>query len=210
MYWNTVSPLLASILKDLMNEELFLPFRLVGGTALSLQIGHRMSVDIDLFTEADYGSIDFEEIKNFLEYRYAFCTNRNLDHVGMGTYFEVGNSKTDCIKIDLFYTDTFINEEIVIESIRLATEKEIISMKLDVILRNGRKKDFWDLHFYLDKFSIDEMIVLYKQRYPYTDFIDMKRQFLNFDNADSDVTPSCLLNKSWENIKLDFYEKLNP
>ncbi len=50
LYWNTVSPLLEEILKDFMKDEVFLPFRLVGGTALSLQIGHRISVDIDLFT----------------------------------------------------------------------------------------------------------------------------------------------------------------
>lgn len=43
MYWNTVSPLLKQVLNDLMKEELFSPFRLVGGTSLSLQIGHRMS-----------------------------------------------------------------------------------------------------------------------------------------------------------------------
>jgi hypothetical protein len=57
-----VSPLLKEILLDLMQEEIFSPFRLVGGTALSLQIGHRISVDIDMFSDADYGSIDFISI----------------------------------------------------------------------------------------------------------------------------------------------------
>ena len=53
MYWNKVTPLLKDILINLMTENLFLPFRLVGGTALSLQIGHRMSVDIDLFSDIE-------------------------------------------------------------------------------------------------------------------------------------------------------------
>lgn len=210
LYWNTVSPLLEEILKDLMNDELFLPFRLVGGTALSLQIGHRMSVDIGLFTQNDYGSIDFEEIKNYLEYKYDYCSYRNIDRVGMGTYFEIGNSKTDYIKVDLFYTDNFIFDELVVDNIRMASEKEIIAMKLDVILRNGRKKDFWDLHFYLNKFSIDEMISFYVQRYPYEDNAHLlKKQLLKFDNADSDTNPNCLLNKDWELIKLDFYDFVN-
>lgn len=91
MYWNTVSPLLKQVLIDLMQEELFSPFRLVGGTSLSLQIGHRVSVDIDLFTAADYGSIDFKEIRSFLENKYPYCSSRNLDNVAFGTYFEVGN-----------------------------------------------------------------------------------------------------------------------
>jgi hypothetical protein len=208
MYWNTVSPLLERVLIDLMTEELFSPFRLVGGTALSLQIGHRESVDIDLFTAADYGSIDFKEIRSFLENKYPYCSSRNLDNVSFGTFFEVGNSKEDFVKIDLYYTDEFIFDKIVIENIRMATEYEIIAMKLDVVLRGGRKKDFWDLHYYLGKVSIDEMISLYEQRYPYTDCIDMKNQFVNFELADADFDPQCLLNKSWEIIKLDFFDKM--
>lgn len=50
LYYNTVNELLKQILLTLMSAEVFAPFRLVGGTALSLQLGHRMSIDIDLFT----------------------------------------------------------------------------------------------------------------------------------------------------------------
>jgi hypothetical protein len=48
MYWNTVTPLLKNVLLDLMQSAIFDEFRLVGGTSLSLQLGHRMSVEIDL------------------------------------------------------------------------------------------------------------------------------------------------------------------
>jgi predicted nucleotidyltransferase component of viral defense system len=209
MYWNTVKPLLKEVLIDLMKEDLFSPFRLVGGTALSLQIGHRMSVDIDLFTNAIYATIDFEEIKSFLEYKYDYCSYRNIEKVGMGTYFEVGNSKSDFVKVDIYYTDDFIFEELIEDGIRMASQNEIIAMKLEVINQNGRKKDFWDLHYYLDKMTIDEMISFYEKRYPYNDYSNLKSQFLNFENADEDFNPICLMNKSWENIKLDFLEKLS-
>lgn len=209
MYWNTVSPLLKQVLIDLMEEDLFASFRLVGGTSLSLQIGHRMSVDIDLFTAADYGSIDFKEIRSFLENKYPYCSSRNLDNVGFGTFFEVGNSKEDFVKIDLYYTDEFIFESVDKEGIRMASENEIIAMKLDVVLRGGRKKDFWDLHYYLDTVSIDEMILFYGQRYPYNDGSTIKSQFINFESADTDFDPICLLDKSWELIKLDFFERAN-
>jgi predicted nucleotidyltransferase component of viral defense system len=209
MFWNTVKPLLKEILIDLMNEELFAPFRLVGGTSLSLQIGHRMSVDIDLFTDATYGSIDFKAIRDFLESKYPYCASRNLENVGFGTYFEVGNSKNDFVKVDLYYTDEFIFDELIEDNIRMAAENEIIAMKLEVVNQNGRKKDFWDLHYYLDKMTIDEMISFYEKRYPYNDYSNLKSQFLNFENADEDFNPICLMNKSWENIKLDFLEKLS-
>lgn len=60
LYWNTVNTHLKEYLLTLMKLPSFADFRLVGGTALSLHLGHRMSVDIDLFTDKEYGSIDFE------------------------------------------------------------------------------------------------------------------------------------------------------
>ena len=63
----TVNPLLARILRELMEEPLFTPFRLVGGTNLSLRYGHRKSVDIDLFTDAEYGSLDFLQFEDYLQ-----------------------------------------------------------------------------------------------------------------------------------------------
>jgi len=66
LYYSTVTELLRSILIKLMAAKEFKDFRLVGGTALSLQLGHRVSVDIDLFSDCDYGSIDFEAIESYL------------------------------------------------------------------------------------------------------------------------------------------------
>lgn len=207
--WNTVSPLLKEVLLDLMNEKIFNPFRLVGGTALSLQFGHRVSVDIDLFTGEEYDSVDFNSVKQFLKHKYQFYETSSIELVGIGTYFKVGNSKNDFVKIDAFYNEPYIFDEIKNENIRMASDKEIIAMKLDVLLRGGRKKDFWDLHYFLNKYTIDEMISFYEKRYPYNGISTLKNQFINFENADNDVEPICLLNKSWEIIKLDFYEKLN-
>lgn len=61
LHYDTVTPTLRKILSLLMDEPLFNPFRLVGGTNLSLRLGHRKSIDIDLFTEAQYGSLDFSQ-----------------------------------------------------------------------------------------------------------------------------------------------------
>ena len=211
LYWNTVSPILKEVLLNLMNEPFFNPFRLVGGTALSLQIGHRMSVDIDMFTDAAYGSIDFDAIKSYLEKKYDYCNYRTTTvNVAFGTYVEVGHSSTEFVKIDFFYTDEFIFEPLIVDKIRMATQHEIIAMKIDVVLRGGRKKDFWDLHFFIDKVSIDEMISLFNQRFPYNDELEqIKNQITFFDNADSDFDPNCLLSKNWDDIKLDFIEAVN-
>lgn len=208
LHWNTVSPLLKEILLDLMREELFSPFCLVGGTALSLQIGHRMSVDIDMFTDVDYRSIDFVAIKNFLHNKYTYFNTSSISVFAFGTYFEVGNSKDDFVKIDLYYTDDFVFKKLSIDTVRLASVEEIIAMKLDVILRGGRKKDFWDLHYFLDKISFDEMVSYFQKRYPYNDdFSKIRSMIVDFTAADLDFEPNCLLAKNWELIKMDFIEK---
>lgn len=63
LFYHTVNDMLKNSLITLMNAPVFQNFRLVGGTALSLQIGHRESIDIDLFSDVEYGNLNFKEIE---------------------------------------------------------------------------------------------------------------------------------------------------
>ena len=208
LHYETVSPLLRKILTELMSEDLFNDFRLVGGTSLSLQIGHRISTDIDLFTDVEYGSLDFDEINMFLKQKYAYVDSNDVP-VGMGKAYFIGDSEESCIKLDLYYTDNFIEPEILIDGIRLATINEIVAMKMDVIQRVGRKKDFWDIYELLNSYTFIEFLELHKRRYPYTHEKEILRSnFTNFVNADHDFEPICLKNKVWELVKLDLIEFL--
>jgi len=207
LHYNTITPLLHSILADLISADVFKDFRLVGGTALSLHRGHRMSVDIDLFTDAEYGSVDFNAIDTFLRSNYSYVDTNNYDIIGMGKCYFIGDNQLNCIKLDLFYTDKFIDKTILIDGLRLASIEEIIAMKMDVILRTGRKKDFWDIHELKDNYSISEMIALHEKRYPYTHDRDaLKQKFIDFEDADGDFEPDCLRGKHWEFIKLDLID----
>ncbi len=97
-----------------------------------------------------------------------------------------------------------------IDAIRLASVEEIIAMKLDVIQRGGRKKDFWDLHELMDEYSIDKMFSLHEKRYPYShNKIILKKNFIQFENADGDFDPVCLREKHWELIKVDTIDFVN-
>ena len=205
--YQTVKPILRSTLERLMRIDEFRPFRLVGGTSLSLRYGHRISDDIDLFTDAEYGSIDFQLLQEILRREFPYCQGDCGEIVSFGTSYLVGNSKEDNVKLDLFYTDPFIRPMEQIESIRMASLDDIVAMKMDVISRGGRKKDFWDLHILRNKYTIEQMLSLYKERYPYgaTDE-ECIAGLTNFSVADSDPDPTCLLGKIWQLIKLDFVE----
>lgn len=210
LYYNTVNDLLKSSLQLIMQAEIFNPFRLVGGTALSLHLGHRESVDIDLFSDAPYGSIDFEEITDFLKRNFDY-----VDHLAdvlpaMGKSFIVGRNESQAVKLDVFYTDPFIRDMVYTDNIRLASIEEIIAMKIDVVQRGGRKKDFWDLHEVLDNYSIAQMLTLHKQRYPWNHEPEIILHNLkDFTKADNDFDPLCLRGKYWEFIKADFEDEVN-
>ena len=209
LHWQTVNDALAEILKKLMDADPFASFRLVGGTALSLQLGHRMSVDIDLFTDAAYGSVDFTAITGFLNGNFAYVTSSDYAEAGFGQTYFVGHNEQDAVKLDLFYTDTFIRPEQVAEGIRMADAEEIIAMKMDVVSRGGRMKDFWDLHELMDNYTPAEMIALHAERYPYGhDTAELRERFTDFSEADNDFLPICLRGKHWELIKLDIVEAL--
>ncbi len=208
LYYNTVNNLLKRSLLQLMHSKVFESFRLVGGTALSLQLGHRESIDIDLFSDAEYGTIDFTTIENYLQTNFNYVDF--LDTIpAMGKSYFIGENKENSVKLDLYYTDSFIQPYIEIDSIRMATLEEIIAMKLDVIQRGGRKKDFWDLHELCNSYDIIKMLDLHEQRYPYSHNEDLIIQnFTSFELADEDFNPICFKGKYWEFIKDDFEETI--
>jgi hypothetical protein len=83
-------------------------------------------------------------------------------------------------------------------------------MKIDVIQRGGRKKDFWDLHELLPKYSIHQMLEFHKKRYPYAhDKKVIIRNLTHFEHADDDLNPICMKGKYWEFIKEDFQEMVS-
>ncbi|MFR9527528.1 MAG: nucleotidyl transferase AbiEii/AbiGii toxin family protein [Rikenellaceae bacterium] len=210
LHYNTVTDQLRSTLVKLMSAEEFLPFRLVGGTSLSLQLGHRLSVDIDLFTDIKYGSLNFDAIEEYLNREFDYCESSNIGVISFGKSYYIGHSADDCVKLDLFYTDTFIRPAEEVDGLRLATIEEIAAMKVDVISRGGRKKDFWDIDQILQHYSIDELLSLHQERYPYThEREEIIKKFTDFSVADVDFDPVCLLSKMWELIKLDMVERIN-
>ena len=147
LHYNTINALLLNSLKRLMSSKELEHFRLVGGTALSLQLGHRVSIDIDLFSDLPYGSIDFMGIEKFLKKAFNYVDYFSLDNPAIGISFTIGYNKDETVKLDIYYTDEFIQPYIIVDGIRMATIEEIIAMKIDVLQRGGTKKGFLGFTF---------------------------------------------------------------
>lgn len=208
LYYETVSKPLLECLKKLMANSAFDDFVLVGGTALSLQLGHRISVDIDLFTANDYGSMNLENIKTALSNTFPYIEGlEKLNGRNLGYTVYIGDSQIDNVKLDLFYTEKFITPTIHQDGLRLASLQDIAAMKMEAIVNSKRKKDFWDVHELLDCFSLSELIQCGLQRSPYTltenDILNTLCNLTEITELRNDNFVLCLKGKYWELIVED-------
>lgn len=103
---NVASPLLMDCLRKIMSNKVFDDYYLVGGTALALQRGHRISIDIDVFTNTLYGEMKTDEIKKTLVDMFPYVENfERLDETMMVYSLFVGNNSDNCVKLDICYDD---------------------------------------------------------------------------------------------------------
>jgi len=200
LYKETVEPATLGLLTELMTLPELEQFRLVGGTALSLLLGHRASIDLDLFTDEPFDS----DLINFkLSGNFQFFSKERTSPRLLFTY--INNVKVDFVHT--FEKFTFASNTI--EGIRFASVEEIIALKLNAIAGRGAKKDFWDLHELLEHFSFDQMFSFYQARYPNNSTIMIVKSITYFVETDLDSDPYSFKKLKWDKIKKDIIQKFN-
>ena len=188
----TVEPNTLELLRSLMQKEYLNSFVLVGGTALALQLGNRESIDLDMFSIADFSS---NEVLSSLLNDYQIVVNSQLTQTLIST---INHVKVDFIKFHY----PFIRPFVVIENIRMASVEDIAAMKLDAITGRGSKKDFYDLYFLLQQFSIDDLFSFYIEKYPHQTTFHVIRSLTYFEDAEIQPNP-IVFDKTitWEVVK---------
>ncbi len=165
LQYRTVNKKTLELLKKLMLIDELKKFFLVGGTALALQLGHRISVDIDLFTQNNFCTKKlFIKLNSIFE---IFDLNEENNTLNFNIIFP--KNSNNIVKIDLIkYSYPLINPVLEIEKIRLLSIEDIIPMKLSAIAGRGSKKDFYDIFCLLKFCSIDKMFFFFKKKFPNT------------------------------------------
>lgn len=211
LHYQTVSPVLVDCLHKLMKHPAFKDFYLVGGTSLALQRGHRLSIDIDLFTCVPYGEMNTTEIEAALLEMFPYTDRTNeLHHSQMVYSMYVGDNKENCIKLDLCYDDALIFPLIVTEDLRIASEKEIAAMKIQAITQTEqRRKDFWDIHELLESYTLSEMVDWGMKRYPWSVTKESVKDGIERLPHIKDFTEvMCMKGKYWEFIVEDLLDEI--
>lgn len=200
LFSKTVTPHTLGVLSDLMQKDYLRSFVLVGGTGLSLQIGHRISIDLDLFTLELF---DTTELKGSL----------SSDFNSFQTVLERTNSlitEVDSIKVDFIrFKYGFQHPFVVDNNIRMANIKDIAPMKLDALSARGKKKDFYDLYFLLQIMSLPEMLKLYQEKYKHTTIFHVIKSINYFNDAETEADPIVFEPKlTWNKVKTTIIKEI--
>lgn len=188
----TVERRTLALLKQLQQMSLLQNSRLVGGTALALQLGHRNSIDLDFFGEFQNSYIDFLNAFNNEGLTVNSLQNTKSIHI-----FEIEGVKVDIVN----YPYKWLEDPIEDDGIKLSGLKDIASMKLAAITNRGTKKDFIDMYFLLQHFSLNEMVEYYKTKYDTNSIYNVIRSLVYFADAENDPMPKMYIPVIWDEVK---------
>lgn len=186
-----------SVLERLANALSGTDFYLAGGTALALQIGHRMSADFDWFIpRLGNPEILFRKIKKpGIDYTVVSIDTETV-------YLNMNNIQISFIGYDypLLAPKILLSEY----EIYLASPDDIACMKLSAIGSRGAKKDFVDMYFLIKQFRpLDDYLRLYMQKFSTRDIGHIVRSLVYFDDAEAEPEIKMVKPVSWENLKAD-------
>ncbi len=156
LHTQTVTGATLGLLKQLMARPELTQFVLVGGTNLSLRLGHRRSIDLDLFTNEPFNSQALAAI-----FPEIFSRSELVSMSDMMLFFYIEDVKTDMVMLPYPWLKPFE----IFDDIRMASLPDIVAMKLSAIARRGVKKDFLDIAALLNHFSLEEMLGFYRTKY---------------------------------------------
>ena len=191
----TIEPRTLSELNSLMEIDELSQFSLVGGTALSLKYGHRLSIDLDLFSAENFKR---EPIIESLQNKFGDGFVYRGDFAKWGIFCQIEKIKVDIV----YYPHALIQPIETNSGIRLYHDKDLIAMKIQAILGRGVKKDFWDIAELLDHYSLEEMMVFHKEKFPNQMLgISIPYALTYFADADNSDDPETIKPITWKQVK---------
>jgi hypothetical protein len=199
LYKETVTDALFETLKSISSLEKLSSFRLVGGTAIALQIGHRRSIDLDLFSNE---KVKKQNIAHDLENKFT----------GIECFISQDGITTriNDLKIDIFddWMIPFKEEPVIVDRIKIASLKDLAAFKLTALTERREKKDYIDLYFLFQKFG---GLTLLKEYHFYNPLLSAKSLLFALEEVivaqeNSSPMPDMIRPVLWEEIKNDMHQ----
>lgn len=196
--YQTVEPYTLELLKGLSAEPVLASTRLVGGTALALQYGHRNSIDLDFFGTT---TADAEQVKEVLR---KYGTLEIIKETNAIKLYRLNGVKVDIVH----YQYPWIDDAVTTDGLSLASPKDIAAMKVNAIEGRGTKKDFIDLYFLLKHYTLKEILEFYKEKYPEHSIFRALMSISYFEDADNQFMPVMFVPVTWEEMRETILESV--
>lgn len=193
----TVHPNTLELLKSLASQPELAQTRLVGGTALALQYGHRQSIDLDFFGILPEDKEELVEMTKRVG--NVLVTNRSK----MILQTVINQIKVDFVDYSRY---KWIDEPVMGDGFVLASDKDIAAMKVNAIIGRGTRKDFIDLYVLLQHYSLLEIMAFYKQKYPEFSEYRALLSMTYFEDAEMQDMPKMFIDTSWNTMKSTIIE----
>jgi len=199
-HWEAVPPLLRELLAEIGQMPFASRFYLAGGSALALRLGHRISVDLDFFSDVDeVGDDSRAEIVAAFQQRRA---TEVLEDVFGNLLMEIEGTHVGFFS----YGYLLLEPPAEVLGVRVAGLLDVGMMKLDALIGRGARKDFYDLYFIAQQVPLEEMLHQGPVKYPYARDYEMMAltSLTYFENADRQMAIESLPPTDWETVK-DFF-----
>jgi len=197
LHFEVIDSKTKSLLYELMALEELSSYYLVGGTALALHLGHRISVDLDFFgkTFVDYDDLIFKcQNIGTLELPQKYS---NKDNSTKLIQFNLNQVKIDILQ----YQENLLMPLVLLDNLRLASIEDIAAMKIRAIEDRTTKKDFYDLYILLEKFSLEEILSFASKKYNSKSPVFAVECIMDIDQADLELDPVSLIDVNWDIVK---------
>ena len=176
---------------------------MAGGTALALQLGHRTSLDFDFYTRDRF---EIEEL--LVNFQKSFKQVR-VESVAKDTLI----IEVEGVSLSIFYYPYNLLRPLVhFNGVNLASIEDIAAMKMIAVSMRGKRRDFVDSYYLLEKFTLDEIIKLTLKKYPsYQPMVILKGLIYFKDAEQDDVSRKIKIfddNFSWEAVKNKLLEEV--
>lgn len=195
--FQTVEPDTLELLRRLQQLPELKGMRLVGGTSLALQYGHRQSVGLDLFGTLASSLDDVEAaLAGMGQHRVLNRTANMLQSM-------LNDIKADIVNYSCY---EWIDAPVVEGGIVLASPKDIAALKVNAIEGRGSKKDFIDIYVLLQHHTLGDLLSFYVQKYPNHSQFRALLSLTYFEDADMQAMPKMFIPVDWEEVKSSIVE----
>ena len=191
LHLRTVTPELLELLRGLQQIPALAGYGLAGGTSLALQLGHRVSVDIELFGEVPF---EDEEVVPYLAQIGPFTLIKRSENIFVAV---VQGIKVDLVRYAYRRLAPFVVED----GVRMFGLADIAAMKLGAIAGRGSRKDFIDLHVLMEHFSKEQLWEVYRAKFPDSSEFLLRKSLTYFTDAEREAMPEMHIPLTWEEVK---------